>query len=597
MRICTVIHIRRHMLKLSKGLFRYWPQLIGMFVAIIGQSMSSLFIPDIMGSIIDKGIIVTAEGAASVNVTYILTQGGYMLLLALISLGCAVAATFAAGYVQSKLGADIRANIFDKVQAFTSKEYGQFGEASLITRTTNDVTQIQNAVYMLLRFGLMIPFMFIGGIALSLKQSVKASSVLLVAIPVLIGLALILGIKVFKLFEQMQKRIDKLTLVMRETLSGVRVIRAFNREDSEFERFDNANSEVRKIGTKANRLMAYMFPSVMIIINVTILGVVLLISSDVKSGAIAGSEVGGMLAIIEYISQIMMSVVMVAMMFVMIPRASASASRINEVLDTDISITSDGTLTQFDTDTVEFDNVGYKYGNADKYVLQDITFTANRGDTIGIIGSTGSGKSTLMGLLPRMFDCVEGEIRIGGVNIKDIPLDTLRASIGYIPQKSTLFKGTIESNLKYGKQDATEEEMVEALSYAQAIDFVNNKEGGLQAEVEQGGANFSGGQKQRLSIARALVRKPPIYVFDDSFSALDNTTDLKLRTALKENVHDAITFIVASRIGTILNADEILVLDEGRLVARGKHKELLENCEIYREIAFSQLSEEELQNA
>ena len=535
---------------------------------------------------------------AKADIPYILKTGGLMLLFTLGVCIAAVLVSYLSAKVTMGFGRILRSKIFRKTESFSLKEFDRFGNASLNTRTTNDVTQLQNVLVMLLRILVMAPVMFVGGLVMSLSKSAEMTLVLLFTIPailIIILLVLKFGTPIFK---SMQKKIDRLTLVIRENLTGIRVIRAFNRQEKESERFEQANTDYTKSAIKANRIMAIMMPTVQLIMQATTLAITFI--TAYRAGTTANANVGNMMAVIQYVMQIMFSFIMLAMIFVMLPRASASAQRINEVLDTEPSIADPENKRSSDPSMrgrLEFRNVSYSFSDsADAPVLQDISFTASPGETVAVIGSTGSGKSTLLNLIPRFFDATRGEVLIDGINVRDMAVDELRSKIGFVPQKAVLFTGTIAENIRYGDESADMDRVVHAAKIAQADDFIQKCEDGYDTYVSQSGKNFSGGQKQRLSIARALCRDAEIYVFDDSFSALDFKTDAALRAALKEEVKDATVIIVAQRIGTVINADRILVLDEGRLVGIGRHRELLETCPVYREIALSQLSEEELEN-
>jgi len=534
------------------------------------------------------------------DLNYIMRSGGLMLLL---TLGVSVAAVFAsllASYISMKFGGVIRHKIFEKAESFSVAEFESFGNASMNTRTTNDVTQVQNAVFLILRLMMLSPIMFAGGLIMAISKSAEMTVILLITLPIIL---LIIGVTAYfalPLFKSIQRRTDKLTLVMRETLTGVRVIRAFNRQERESKRFGQANAEYTQNAIKANRIMAIVMPMLMFVMQVTTLLVVWSAATGVSDATLGPDAVGNMLAVIQYVMQIMFSIIFFVMIFVMIPRASASALRINEVLETKVAVLNNGTkvLAQDGRGGVKFDNVRFAFTeSAQEDTLSNISFYAPPGRVTAVVGSTGSGKSTLAGLLPRFFDVSGGSISVDGSDIREYTLESLRASIGFVPQTASLFTGTVADNLRFGKPDATDEELEEACRTAQAWEFVSKLEDGLYHHVNQGGKNFSGGQKQRLAIARALVRKPKILVFDDSFSALDFKTDAALRNALSSATGDATVLIVAQRLSTVMNAHQIIVLDEGRLAGTGTHKQLLEDCAVYREIAQSQLTEEELQNA
>ena len=532
----------------------------------------------------------------NMQTTYILTTGAIMIGITVLSVIASVTVGFLASRVGASLGRTLRSKTFEKVMGFSSKEMTEFSTASLITRSTNDIQQIQQMTVMMLRMVFFAPFMALGGIYKVLNTNTSMTWIIGVAV---LGVVVIVGIlftTVMPRFKLLQNLVDKLNLVTREILTGLPVIRAFSTERFEENRFDGVNKDLTKVNMFVNRMMSCMMPAMMLVMNVISVLIVWVGAKNIDTGAM---QVGDMMAFIQYTMQIVMSFLMISMISVMIPRAAVSANRINEVLEKDIVIKEDKNPKPFDNNKkglVEFNNVSFKYPDADEEILHDINFTAEPGKTTAFIGSTGSGKSTLINLIPRFHDVTEGEIKINGVNIKNVSLHDLREKIGYVPQKGVLFSGTIDSNLRYGKKDATEEDIIKAARIAQSIDFINEKEDKFDSEIAQGGSNVSGGQKQRLSIARAIAKDPEIFIFDDSFSALDFKTDAKLRKALKTETKDSTVLIVAQRISTILDADQIVVLDEGRVVGIGKHKELLKNCEIYKEIALSQLSKEELEN-
>ena len=527
---------------------------------------------------------------------YILTTGAKMIGLTVLSMMASITVGFLASKVGAALGRTLRSKTFEKVMRFSSKEMTEFSTASLITRSTNDIQQIQQMTVMMLRMVFFAPFMALGGIYKVLNTNTSMTWIIGVAVLGVVLIVAILFSTVMPRFKIVQNLVDKLNLVTREILTGLPVIRAFSTERFEENRFNGVNKDLTKVNMFVNRMMSCMMPAMMLVMNVISVLIVWVGAKNIDTGAM---QVGDMMAFIQYTMQIVMSFLMISMISVMIPRAAVSANRINEVLEKDIVIKEDKNVKSFEDDKkglVEFKNVSFKYPDADENVLEDITFTAKPGQTTAFIGSTGSGKSTLINLIPRFHDVTEGEIKVDGVNIKKASIHELRGKIGYVPQKGILFSGTIDSNLRYGKKDATEEEIIKAAKIAQAIDFIDDKEDKFDSEISQGGSNVSGGQKQRLSIARAIAKDPEIFIFDDSFSALDFKTDSKLRKALKSEIKDSTVLIVAQRISTILDADQIVVLDEGKVVGIGTHKELLKNCEIYKEIALSQLSKEELEN-
>lgn len=528
------------------------------------------------------------------QIQYILFSGLKMLGLAFLGMAAAVTVTFLSARVAATLGRNLRNSVYRKVITFSGAELNHFSTASLITRSTNDVQQIQLLFAMIFRIVLYAPILGIGGVYKVFQTDASMTWILALAVVlIMIFVAFLFKVAMPK-FTKLQYLIDKLNLVAREILTGVYVIRAFSTEKHEEERFEDANINLTRTNLFVNRCMTFMMPVMMLIMN----GVTVLI---VWNGAHAVNDgtmqVGNMMAFMQYAMQIIMAFLMITMMSIMIPRASVAAKRINEVMDTQVSIR-DGEAHQTPMESrkgeVAFEQVGFAYPGADEETISDISFTAKKGETVAFIGSTGSGKSTLVNLIPRFFDVTRGRILVDGVDIRDMNLHDLRDRIGYVPQKGVLFSGTIDSNIRYGKEEAGEEEVKRAAEIAQAWDFIQEK--GIQAEIAQGGTNVSGGQKQRLSIARAIAKNPEIYIFDDSFSALDYKTDVTLRRALKKETKEATTLIVAQRISTILHADKILVLDEGKVVGQGTHQELLKSCDVYRQIAMSQLSEEELAN-
>ncbi|HBG5344490.1 TPA: ABC transporter ATP-binding protein [Clostridioides difficile] len=529
---------------------------------------------------------------------YILFTGAKMLGIAMISMVATITVGFLAARVAASVGRNLRSGVFRKVMSFSNTEMNEFSTASLITRSTNDIQQIQMLMVMLLRIVFYAPIMAIGGVIKVLNTNTSMAWIIAVAVVAILSLIVVLFSVVMPKFKLVQKLVDKLNLVSREIITGIPVIRAFSTEKHEEERFDEANKNLTKTNLFVNRVMTCMMPAMMLIMNLITVLIVWRGAYSVDSGAM---QVGDMMAFIQYTMQIIMSFLMISMVSIMLPRASVSATRIDEVLVSDISIKDPekSEAQEFKKDKkglVEFKNVSFMYPDAEEPILTNISFTAKPGETTAFIGSTGSGKSTLINLIPRFFDVTAGEILLGGVNIKNVSQHDLREKIGYVPQKGVLFSGTIESNLKYGRKDATDEEMRTAAEIAQATEFIDSKPEAFKAEISQGGTNVSGGQKQRLSIARAIAKNPEVYIFDDSFSALDLKTDAALRKALKSKTAESTVLIVAQRISTILNAEQIIVLNEGEIVGIGTHKELLKNCEVYEQIALSQLSKEELAN-
>ena len=532
----------------------------------------------------------------SLQTKYIINTGAIMIGITILSMIAAIFVGFLASRVGASLGRELRSKTFEKVMRFSNKEMTEFSTASLITRSTNDIQQIQMMTVMILRMVFFAPFMALGGLYKVLSTNNSMTWIIGVAILGVLAIVIVLFTTVMPRFKIIQNLVDKLNLVTREILTGLPVIRAFSTERFEEQRFDNVNKDLTKVNMFVNRMMACMMPGMMLVMNLISVLIVWVGAKNIDTGAM---QVGDMMAFIQYTMQIVMSFLMISMISVILPRAAVSAKRINEVLEKDIVIKEDKTPKTFDENKkglVEFKNVSFKYPDADEDVLSNINFTAKAGETTAFIGSTGSGKSTVINLIPRFHDVTEGEILVDGVNIKNASLHDLREKIGYVPQKGVLFSGTIDSNLRYGKKDATSEEIRKAAEIAQSLDFIMEKENNFESEISQGGSNVSGGQKQRLSIARAIAKNPEIFIFDDSFSALDFKTDAKLRKTLKSETKDATVLIVAQRISTIIDADQIIVLDEGRVVGKGTHKELLKNCEIYKEIALSQLSKEELEN-
>lgn len=527
---------------------------------------------------------------------YILNTGAIMIGIALLSMTAAVIVGFLGSKVAAKISRDLRGKVFGKVLEFSNEEMERFSTASLITRSTNDIQQVQMFTMLLLKMVLYAPILGIGGLYKVFQTNTSMSWIIALAI----GLILVVIIGLFSVvmprFKKLQKLVDKLNLVTREIITGVPVIRAFSTQKYEEKRFDGANTELTKTNLFVNRATSGMMPLMMLIMN----GITILIVWNGAYSINDGSmQVGDMMAFIQYSMQIIMSFLMISMVSIMLPRAAVSATRIDEVISTEIVLKDPENPEDFVKEKkgyVEFKNVSFKYPDADKCVLENISFTAKPGETTAFIGGTGSGKSTLINLIPRFFDVTEGEVLVDGVNVKNIKQYDLRDKIGYVPQKGVLFSGTIESNLKYGKEDATISEVERAASIAQATEFINGKPEKYESEISQGGTNVSGGQKQRLSIARAIAKDPEIYIFDDSFSALDYKTDAVLRKALKAETGDSTVLIVAQRISTILHAEQIVVLNEGKVVGKGTHKELLKTCEVYRQIAQSQLSKEELEN-
>lgn len=574
------------MLTLLKKFKPYWKQITGVLVFTFLNALSQLYLPKLMANIVDGGII---QGDTS----YILSTGVYMILVALLSTISMIISAYLSSRSAMGFGRDIRETVFTKVEGFSLNEFDKVGTASLITRTTNDIAQVQQVGMMSLRLMVRAPMMLIGGIIMALSTNKSLARIFLVSGPVLLIVIFIIARKGFPFFKIIQEKTDGLNLVLREKLTGIRVIRAFDRVDYERERFDHANKDLTDTNLKVTRLMSAMNPLLSIVMNFTIVGVIWFGSKAIDMG---NMQIGDLMAFIQYVTSIMFSLVMLSMMFIMIPRAAVSANRINEVLDMESEIKDkDSTIKPKENiGTLEFKDVSFAYHGAENPALCNISFKAEQGETIAIIGGTGSGKSTLINLIPRFYDINKGQILIDGIDIRDMEQEILRSKIGFVPQQAVLFTGSIKENVRYGKEDATDEEVSYALNISQATDFVSNMDEGFDSYIAQGGTNVSGGQKQRLSIARALVREPEIYIFDDSFSALDFKTDANLRKALKPKTANSITLIVAQRVTTVMDADKIIVLDEGRIAGMGKHTELLKTSDVYKEIVKSQLSEEEI---
>lgn len=555
-------------------------------------------------SMVTQGAIGYVKGeykAMGINVdklqtNYIFKTGAIMLGVALISMLATVAVGYLGARVAAKLGRNLRKDVFHKVISFSNKEMDEFSTASLITRSTNDIQQVQMLMVMLLRIVFYAPILALGGVIKVLGTDTSMAWIIGVAVLAIISVVLVLFALVMPKFKSVQKLVDKVNLVTREMLTGMLVIRAFGTEKHEEKRFDNANTDLMKTNLFVNRTMSMMMPTMTLIMNLITILIVWNGAHRVDSG---NMQVGDMMAFIQYTMQIIMAFLMISMVSMILPRAIVSMDRIDEVISKDVNIKDKKNTKEFDENKkgiVEFKNVSFRYPNAEEDVLRNITFTAKPGQTTAFIGSTGSGKSTLINLIPRFYDVTEGEILVDGIDVKDASQHNLRDRIGYVPQKGVLFSGDIDSNLRYGNQSATDEEVRKAAEIAQALEFIETKPDKFESEISQGGTNVSGGQKQRLSIARAIAKNPEIYIFDDSFSALDLKTDAALRKSLKEETGDSTVLIVAQRISTILNADQIIVLDQGSIVGIGKHEELLKNCEVYKEIAQSQLSKEELDN-
>ncbi|WP_195513965.1 ABC transporter ATP-binding protein [Turicibacter sanguinis] len=572
------------MLKLFKGLKPYWLMVVGVLILVFISTMTDLALPDLMSDIVDTGIV---QG----DVSYILGRGGVMLAVALLGTVCIICSSYLSSRIGIGFSRDLRKKVFEKVESFSLTEVNTVGTASLITRTTNDINQVQQVTIMMMRMMLSAPLMIVGALIMALRKDVGLSTIILVVIPIIVVVIGVIAKFTMPMFEKMQKRIDKLNLVVRENLTGIRVVRVFNKVDFEQKRFNQASSDLSRVATTANRLMGSLMPLMMLILNISIVAVLWFGGIRINEGSF---QVGDLMAFIQYLTQVLFSMLMLTMMFVLIPRAQASAVRINEVLEMESPIQNPANGAQPSLKgVVEFKNVAFGYEGAEEHAISNISFKANPGEITAIIGGTGSGKSTLLNMIPRFYDAAEGEVLVDGVNVREMNQALLRSKIGYVPQKAILFTGTIRDNIRYGKEDATDEEIKHALHIAQATDFVSKMPDGLESPIAQGGTNVSGGQKQRLSIARAIVRKPEIYLFDDSFSALDFKTDAQLRAALKAETKEATVIIVAQRVSTVMDADRILVMDEGRIAGCGTHEELLATNEIYQQIVESQLKQGE----
>ncbi len=564
----------------------YWRAILLVLVLLLVQAIANLYLPDLNADIINNGVI---KG----NTNYVISTGGYMLLVTLLLAIASIVAVYYGAKVAMGFGRDVRGAVFQAVELFSQTELNSFGTASLITRNTNDVQQVQMVVMLGATVMVAAPMMAIGGAIMALRQDVPLSGLLLVILPVMFGFIGLMLSRAVPLFRAMQVKVDRINLVMRETLAGVRVIRAFVRTRHEEERFDDASQDLMVTALTVNRLFALMIPMLMAIFNLSSVAIMWFGAIRVDAG---GMQIGNLTAFLQYIMQILFSVMMATIMFVMVPRAAVSADRIMAVLRATPSVRDPEAPAPapIGRGRIEFRDVEYRYPGAEDPVLRGVSFEAGPGEVTAIVGSTGSGKSTLVNLIPRLYDATAGAVLVDGVDVRAIKRDDLWRSIGVVPQKAFLFSGTVASNLRFGDPDATDDELWHALEVAQGRDFVEAMDGQLESPIDQGGTNVSGGQRQRLAIARALVKRPEIYIFDDSFSALDFRTDARLRAALREETGDATVLIVAQRVGTIMNADRIVVMEDGGIVGIGTHAELMASCETYREIVLSQLSAEEV---
>lgn len=563
----------------------YVGQIALVLVLHLATTIALLYLPSLNARIIDTGVL-------NGDIPYIWRTGGIMLAVALAEVVTAVGAVYYGAQVSMAIGRDLRKDVFDKVTSFSAQDVGKFGAATLITRGTNDVQQVQMLVLMALNFMVTAPIMCIGGLIMAIREDPGLSWLVWVSVPVLMVVVGILVFFLMPLFRQMQDRIDGINGVLREQITGLRVVRAFVRERHETDRFEDANAKLTLVGIRVGNLFVLMFPLIGMILHIATASVLWFGGHRVDQGLV---QVGALTAFLQYLLQILMAVMMGTFMAMMIPRAMVCAERIGEVIDTTPSMKEKATGGPTPADgTVEFRNVSFGYQGAETPVLRDLSFVARPGQTTAIIGATGSGKSTLLNLVPRLYDVSEGELLVGGVPVKELSREALSQTIASVPQRPYLFSGTIASNLRFGAQEATDADLWDALEIAQGADFVAEREHGLESAVSQGGTNVSGGQRQRLCIARAIVSRPSVYLFDDSFSALDVATDARLRAALVEPTRDATVIIVAQRVSTITGADQILVLDDGRIVAQGTHEELLESSSTYQEIVASQLTAEEV---
>jgi len=580
------------MQKLTKYLLPYRFYILFSVILIFLQCLTQLMLPDLMAGMVNVGIV---EG----NVDYIYQMGIYMLILTVVSMIFAIVA----GYYSSKTAAGfsqhLRRDLFDKVGNFSLEEFDRFGTSTLVTRTTNDVTQIQNVIMMMLRVVVIAPMTFLGSLILMIQKDAAMTGVVLLTLPFLALFIYVVAKKIIPQIQKMQKKLDAVGLILRERLTGVRVIRAFNKEEAATRQYTAANDDLTQTALKVNKIAAVLFPGMLLLMNLATVAVLWFGSFRIDSHAL---NVGDMMAFIQYVAMIMMSIVMVSFIFIIIPRAKVSADRILEVLNVEPSIcdpdekskTEPENTDEIGRSAVEFRNVSFKYSDADEIILKNISFSVLPGETVAVIGGTGAGKTSMVHLIPRFYDVFDGAVYVDGRNVREMKQSILREKIGFVSQTAVLFSGTIAENIRYGKEDATEEEIWKALEIAQAADFVEKMDEGIHSYIAQGGTNVSGGQKQRLTIARAVIRRPEIYIFDDNFSALDYKTDAALRHALRTEIQGAAVIIVAQRVATIRDVSKIIVLDNGEIVGIGSDSELMKTCGIYREIVVSQMNADEM---
>jgi ATP-binding cassette subfamily B multidrug efflux pump len=575
------------MIKLLRYLKPYTVPVCAVVILVFFQSMADLYLPTLMSDVVNNGI-------TNGDVGYIMRIGGRMLLVALGGSACAITAAYLASHASMGFGEIVRRKLFTHVLGFSLHEFDTLGTPSLVTRNTNDVTQVQMVLLVMMRMIISAPIMAIGGIIMAVSKDRGLAWVIIVVIPILVATITIVAARGFPLFRAIQKKIDRVNLVLRERLTGIRVIRAFNRIDDEKKRFQDANLDLTRTLVQVNRLMAVVMPIMMLVMNLTTVSIIWFGSIRIDRGT---TNVGNMMAFLQYAMQILFALLMASLLLIMVPRAQASAERINQVLATKAGMKDPRRPQHTDPHTrgrIEFREVTFSYPGAERPALCDLSFSAAPGEVTAIIGSTGSGKSTLIHLIPRFYDVDSGSILVDGVDIREMAQEALRAKIGLVPQKAVLFAGTIGENIRFGKEDATEQEVFQAAEIAQANEFIGEMKDGFDSIISQGGTNVSGGQKQRISIARAVVRRPEIYLFDDCFSALDFKTDARLRAALKRETLDSTVLIVGQRVATIMDANRIIVLEEGRIAGMGTHRQLYADCDVYREIVASQLSEEEI---